>query len=90
MYDRRDLVCRYTAVPYASTLRHVNLCNINQRPVHYISTMRGTPHDNIARILVSADMRSHENQRPLREAFIELLERPAQLCFFLIPVGVIL
>jgi len=31
MYDGRDLVRRYTAVPYASTLRHVNLCNVPHR-----------------------------------------------------------
>jgi len=54
--------------------------------MHHILMMRGTPHDNIARILVSTDMRSLENQGSLRKAFIEFLQPPVQLGFFVIPV----
>jgi len=70
MYDGLYFVCRYTAIPYASTLRHVN--------------------DNIARVFVSTDMRSHQNQCSLWKALIELLQPPIQLGFFLIPFGKIL
>jgi hypothetical protein len=47
-------------------------------------------HDHIARILVTTDMRSLENQSPLRETFVEFLQPSVQLGFFLIPVGVVL
>jgi hypothetical protein len=49
-----------------------------------------TPHNDIARVLVTADVRSLENQSPLLEAFVEFLEPSAQLGLFFIPIGIIL
>jgi len=48
------------------------------------------PHNYIARILVSANVRSFENQCPLGEGIVEFLQPPAQLGFFVIPIRVIL
>ncbi len=59
MHDRRDFVCRYTTVPYTSTLWHVNLYNARIDQPRF--QRGGGTYNNIPRILVSTNMRSLED-----------------------------